>query len=357
MESKGSRQDDMTWMERMMAMLNGQPLDRVPFWLFGKEFSAVNVGYTRSSIYRDPEQSFWSQICTNEMYGADEFPYFACPKSLTLEFGGEIKFPTSQYDQGTTVVRYPIESEEDFEKLELPDVKTAGLLPQFTEFARLQASFGLPVFLNIGTGLGRAAYLLEVNKLYRSIIRKPRLVHRLLRLITDHALNVVKYWVDTFGAENILLWEGSVDSNQIISPRQFEEFSFPYIKELNVKVLAMGIKHIFFHICGEHNLNLPYWVQVPMGNPGIVSFGHEVDLSTAIKYFGDTCIIAGNFNPAVVQTGPPQQVYELCKQCLEKAKYAPRGFILMPGCSLPPMSPPYNVHMMRKAIQDFGWYG
>jgi uroporphyrinogen decarboxylase len=32
------------------------------------------------------------------------------------------------------------------------------------------------------------------------------------------------------------------------------------------------------------------------------------------------------------------------------------GFILAPGCGLPPKSPPYNVWMMTEAVNDFGWY-
>ena len=93
-----------------------------------------------------------------------------------------------------------------------------------------------------------------------------------------------------------------------------------------------------------------------MGNSGIVSFGHEVDLTTAIKYFGDDCVIAGNIEPQVIQNGTPQDVYELSKRCIQKAKDAPKGFILMPGCELPPMAPPYNVYMMMKAANDFGQY-
>jgi uroporphyrinogen decarboxylase len=189
------------------------------------------------------------------------------------------------------------------------------------------------------------------------MVKKPELVHRLLRMATDHLVEVVRYWVDSFGSERILLWEGApTETNQLISPRHFEKFAFPYVREFHQKILAMGVKHIFCHICGEPNENLPYWAQVPMGHPGIVSIGPEVDLTTAIKYFGDTSIVAGNIDPAVIQTGSPQRIYELCRQAIEKAKHAPRGFILMPGCELSPMTPPYNVYAMKKAINDFGWY-
>jgi len=117
----------------------------------------------------------------------------------------------------------------------------------------------------------------------------------------------------------------------------------------------MGVKHINTHICGEQNLNLPYWAEIPMGNPGIISIGHEVDLDTASKYFPDH-IIVGNVEPALIQTGKPEEVYELSRICIEKGKKHPGGFALAPGCELPPMAPPYNVWMMRKAINDFGWY-
>jgi uroporphyrinogen decarboxylase len=145
-------------------------------------------------------------------------------------------------------------------------------------------------------------------------------------------------------------------SNQVISPKYFETFLLPYQKELHEKILGMGIKHIFCHICGDQNLNLPYWTQVPMGNPGIVSFGHEVDLTTAVKYFGDTCIVAGNVEPAVIHAGTHEQVYRLAREAIEKAKDAPRGFILMPGCGISPLTPPYNVFMLKKATNDLGWY-
>jgi uroporphyrinogen decarboxylase len=93
-----------------------------------------------------------------------------------------------------------------------------------------------------------------------------------------------------------------------------------------------------------------------MGDPGMVSLGHQVDLLTAMKYFGDKCIIAGNIDPQIILEGPPQKLYEICRQCIEKAKHAPKGYILMPGCEIPVMTPPYHLYVMRKAINGYGWY-
>jgi len=348
----------VTSAERVNALLAGQPIDRVPVWLWSisSGFAARNVGYSVASSYNDPEKSFWAQVWTQEMYGSDDIPkpIFG---HVTWAFGGEIKWPTSEYEQAPSVIRYPVESEEDAWKLKLPHVKTAGAIPLYMQFAKLQERFGFPVWGYCPAPVEVARSICGLDTICRWLIKKPEVVHRLLRLGTDYSLEVMRYWVNTFVPQRILVRTAAPSaSNQVISPKHFEAFFLPYQKELHEKVLAMGIKHIFCHICGEQNLNLPYWAQVPMGDPGIVSFGHEVDLATAIKYFGDTCIIAGNIEPVAFQTGTPQQVYELCKQAIEKAKYAPRGFILMPGCGLPPMAPPYNVYTMKKAVNDFGWY-
>ncbi len=344
-------------MERVTALLNRQPVDRVPLFPFILGFCARNVGYPIATIYNDAEKSFWAQVWTQEMYGYDGYPQYGYASYGTFEFGGEIKLPDSEWEQAPSHSRSPVQSEEDVQRLKLPDVETAGMIPVAMQFSQLQEKLDLPITLTVGGAFTIAGNICQVDRLCRWMIKKPEVAHRVLRLAADHILDVARYWAQRFGGERVIvsLWE-PLAANQIISPNQFEEFVLPYEKELHEKILAMGVKHILCHICGDHNLNLPYWVQVPMGNPGIVSFGREVDLHTAIKYFGDTCIIAGNVEPQVIQSGTPQQVYELCKQAIEKGKKAPRGYILMAGCEVPPMAPPYNVYMMKKAVEDFGWY-
>ena len=126
--------------------------------------------------------------------------------------------------------------------------------------------------------------------------------------------------------------------------------------ELHEYILEKGVPNIFCHICGEQNLNLAHWAKLPFGDPGLLSFGHEVDLSRAIEMFGEKHVIMGNVEPRVIQEGSLQEVYELSKQCIEKAKYAPSGYALMSGCDVPVMAPPFNIYTMKKAVMDFGFY-
>ena len=64
----------------------------------------------------------------------------------------------------------------------------------------------------------------------------------------------------------------------------------------------------------------------------------------------------GNIELALLQLGKPEQIYEACRVILEKGKRHKRGFAIAPGCELSPPTPPYNVWMVAKAINDFGYF-
>ena len=60
------------------------------------------------------------------------------------------------------------------------------------------------------------------------------MAHAALRKMTDHILQVAEYFIDTFGRGRVLARAVSpTESNALISPKILEEFSMPYVKELN----------------------------------------------------------------------------------------------------------------------------
>jgi uroporphyrinogen decarboxylase len=69
----------------------------------------------------------------------------------------------------------------------------------------------------------------------RWMLKKPDLVHTIMRLTTDHIVDIVRYWSDVFAAERVIpqMW-GPLRASIIISPKQFEKFLFPYIKESKI---------------------------------------------------------------------------------------------------------------------------
>jgi uroporphyrinogen decarboxylase len=352
------REDRMTKDERWIALLNRKPLDRIPFFGFAYGFSAINYGVTLAEVYNDPKKAFDAITQTAAKFGWQDLPNIFYASFGAWEFGGDMRWPTGEFDQAPIITRRPINKPEDVEKLEVPDVKKAGIIPLMMEVSKMQEKSGGALIEAVTLGpYGLACSICGLELLSRWMLKEPELVHTIQQKLLPFSIALMQYWVDTFGAERLFPWVGgtAAASNQLISPKQFEKFYLPYQKELYKEVHAMGLKHFYVHICGEQNLNLPYWAQLDYGDPGILSFGHEVDLETAGKYF-PTDIIMGNLEPALIQTKTPEEVYELTRNVIEKGRNCPGGFMMAPGCEMPPAAPEENVWAMMQAVSDFGWY-
>lgn len=345
--------------ECFKAMLNGEKPERVIYWeMYPVGFAAVQAGKTVYDAYDDPEFSYRSQ---ERM--AEEVGWLFCPAYYTMGggWGGETKLTKDDFVQAPIPVRYAVESEEDAWNLKAPDLMAEPSFRKGLEFYRIAArekteNDGFRVTFN-GTGpFTLSARICGMDAWARWLVKKPEIVHHLLRLTTDHIIEGARLWLEEFGEFNVPFYLGEpMSSNQIISPKQFEEFVLPYQKELNDKALDMGYKHIFCHICGDHNANLPYWAQIPMGNPGIISIGQQIELETAARYFPND-IIFGNLDPVIIQTETPEQIYEDTKQVVEKGKEITGRFIFGTGCELPPRAGRENVMAMMRAVEDYGRY-
>ena len=356
------RTSNMTDRERIEALLRHEKPDRVPLYPFDAAgFSMVYTGASIADAYNKPEVSLAAQRKTARDFSWLCIPVMGYAAFGSWEFGGEIKWPTSEFDQAPTVTRRAIETAEDVWKLKIPDVKNAGITPIVIDFYKRssQESFDnepWSVFNQVEGAFNVAANIVGAEVLSRWLIKKPEVAHRLLELASDFLIDRAQYMKEVFGVDNCFSGGGEPSaSNQVISPKHFRDFAFPYLKKEYENVLAMGYKHILIHICGEQNRNLPYWAQVPFGDPGFISIGHEVELETAAKYFPKD-IIVGNIEPTIIQTKTPDEVYEESRKVIEKGKKLPCGYIFSPGCSLPPMAPTENVMAMTQAVNDFGWY-
>jgi len=354
----------MTDRERIEALLRREEPDRVPVWPFAYAgFATVYTGTSIADAYNKPAVALAAQRKTCQDFGWVFTPMFGYAAYGGWEFGGEIKWPSGEFAQAPSVTRHPVETPDDVMNLKVPDVKTAGMIPLMKEFYDLSSKERLDNEpFNVMLFGGNSSFTVAGNigspdKLCKWILKKPEAAHRLLQLSNEHIKQLGEYWKELYGIEGVLPLGGEPTSaNELISPKMFEQFAMPYIKEMNQMFLDMGYKHLYAHICGEQNLNLPYWAQIPMGDPGIISIGHEVKLETAAKYFPND-IILGNLEPAIIQIRTPDEVYEATKKNIEDGMTkCPGGYIFSPGCETPPMASVENIKAMTQAVIDHGWY-
>ena len=355
--------DRMTGPERMQALLTpGVRPDRVPFVPFIFGFTTKNCGWDKADVYRDPVKSFVAQMRCVEQYGYDGGALYGYASAGAWEFGGTIKFPTGEWDQAPVVTHFPVETEDDVDRVRVPDdIMSAGAVPIMYEFSKMQDQAGMPVTVQMGSCFTCAGNMVEPSTLLRWMIKKPDLAHHLIGLQRDFFLKLAEKWTELFPGRMIMGFDGGpTEANALISPKQFAEFALPYAREVHEKALAMGITHFHTHSCGEQNGNLEMYREMeygqPGGPPGMMSFGHEVDLTRAIEVMGDKVIIMGNVEPAEIQMGSAERVWELTKTAVLKGKDSPLGYVLMAGCEVPVDAPPYNIFTMLKAAKYYGQY-
>ena len=344
----------MTSNELMEAMLNRESVDRVLFVHKGYGFCSTNTGMARADIYEFPEKSYLAQKWTMEQYNAEVAPFYTFVSYGAWEFGGDIKWPDDRWGSGPSVARRPVSSLDDLQKLTLPDVKTAGCLPKMMEFAQLQEANGTQIAFIYGSPFTFCANLCGVDRFLEWASTEPEAVHQVMRLMTDHLKQVADWFIDTFGAERVLPRIAS-PTDGLISPAMYKRLILPYRMELHQHVLNRGVKHIYDHICGDQNRNLPILATLPWGDPGILSFGHEVDLLKAAELFPNE-IICGNVQPPLITNGTPDQIWDACRANIETGKQIRNRFIFMAGCEISANTPPYHIYLMDKACREFGRY-
>jgi len=344
--------DRMTSEERMKALIEGKEIDRVPVNPFIQSFAAKISGIPFKEFFADPEKCLNVQLLTKELYGHDGGFSFGWTDKGAWEFGGKISYPDSNQFTPPRNVDNPVKTPEDVDRLPDPDPKKAGQFPKMMEFARLLRKKGLPINLYAGSPSTMAASVIGKERMLRWYYKEPEALHKVMRKVTDFILRNTDWFIGEFGAASITANTSvPMETNQLISPRMFREFAFPYICEIHEKLIAKGVKRFFIHLCGDHERNLPFWEDIPITQRSIISIGSEMDIEKTAAFFGEDYIIGGNVPTTLLQIGSFEEVQEASKECILKGRKHKGGYILMPACDLPPLTPPINVYAMMKAAR------
>jgi uroporphyrinogen decarboxylase len=143
-----------------------------------------------------------------------------------------------------------------------------------------------------------------------------------------------------------------MSSTTVISPRQFREFSYPYLKELIDYIHGRG-KSVTLHICGKTN---KIWEAMADAGADCISIDNDADLAEAKSAVGERVRIMGNVKPSeTMLQGTPAEVRREVRECVTKAWDSPKGYIVASGCSLPTDTPFANIRAMMDAVAEIGW--
>jgi uroporphyrinogen-III decarboxylase len=181
-----------------------------------------------------------------------------------------------------------LKNEKDFYKIKMPDFYTSGLMPLahkfYEEIKKIAPNDYEVIFHKWGRGpFGIACALAGMENLLILLMSKPKIVHEIMRMITDARIEYTKNrrkFLNIIDNESTL-WNDDA-SLPIISPSMYEEFCFPYDNELSI--FYGGLR--WWHSCGNKTPFIPIIKKIKNKIDFIELNCWNDDLKRAIKDLG-----------------------------------------------------------------------
>lgn len=340
----------MTHKEIIAKTIRLEQTPRLPVSLLsGGAWSLNRTGLTlERALAESPERIAEVIARTNEIVGCDiVWPGSGYHNLAIRGAGGQIKFRA----KGTPDVMAPLIG--DVARIDpawVQRVKEDPGIRVLVEAARILAkSIGADTV--VGTSqwapftLGGLAF--GVERLMRGLYKDKAAVHAVLEFAAELCFAYLEPFIDA--GVSVISLADPTSSGDLISREQFIEFSLPYLKKVGDRVKARDV-WLVVHICGNTTNRLD---QIPLAGADIMSVDYKVDLSEVRRMLGGKIAFAGNMNPvAVMQKETPEGVAAASRAAVAKAGTG-GGYILMPGCDIPPTVPIENVKTMVETAHQY----
>lgn len=342
---------EMTEAERIKAYNAREEVDFIPYTLQAPDPAMADIfGFTTTQFAKDFEVKSEVIRRRREEFGLDSFNVGLGLKTIGGALGSILNAPEHGIDYVETHI---LKDYADFDKLEVTDsYKNPKLAPILESAKRLKDRFpDVTMTTSVAGPLSTAISIRPVESVLKDTIKNPEMLHELLDLTVACSLKWFEAFYHEFGSVGTS-FSDPVTCMDVISKKQFDNYSLPYIKKLIDGTDKIMGSRPGAHICGKTS---PIWSD--LADAGLFSFSIDncEDLTDAKAAVGDRMRIAGNVPPVdVMKEGTIDDVIDSCKECLEKCADSPAGFILNTGCQLPIGTPKENVEAFIYAARKYG---
>lgn len=141
-------------------------------------------------------------------------------------------------------------------------------------------------------------------------------------------------------------WVGGWRSaSEFLSPKTWQRFVWPYMKQLAEVLLDEDVIPIF-HLDSNWERDLIFFRQLPKGKC-IISPDSSTNIFKIKEVLGDHMAIMGDVPASLLTLGTPEEVHKYSTRLIQEI--GPSGFILSSGCDIPFNAKPENVAAMLAA--------
>ncbi|WP_454054838.1 uroporphyrinogen decarboxylase family protein [Clostridium sp. Marseille-Q7071] len=341
--------DSMTPAERGTAIAKGMEVDRLPCNPNIANGVARVYGCKISEFNHNPRVIAEAQMATYRKFGCDSLRIFTDLFTWAEAMGATVTFPD---DDTADLAKSAIFSVKDIDTLRPANPYKDGRLPVHLDAMKyLQdlAEDEIKCSAGIVGPFTNAFFLFGVNEALKLIHKNPEALHKLCRVSLETCKAYAKAAIDIGLSPTI---SEPMSSCTVVSPKDFREFSLPYLKELIDYIKGYG-SNVVVHICGQTD---KIWKDIGDLGIGGMSIDNIASLKDCKNTIGSQTKILGNVDPAgIMYSGTPKDVRIKTLEGILDVYDSPKGYVVMSGCSLPVETPFENIETMMNTVREVGY--
>lgn len=329
---------------RILALLDGKPVDRLPFMPITMMFACDRIG----AQYRDYATDY-RVLVEGQVHTAAEFDYdyvntMSNPAGEAADCGAPVKYFPNQppaLDEANAL----LSDKSKLRGLTVPDPHASPRMSnrlRALELHRQRVEKEKLIEGWIEGPIAQAADLRGINNLMVDFYDDPRFVTGLFEFVLELELAFARAQVAS-GAEMIGVGDAAAS---LVGPRFYREFVWPYEKRMMDGLREMGTR-TRLHICGNTRPILGL-----LGRLGcdVVDLDSMATLAEGRAAMGPRQVLLGNIDPVrVLRNGTPPEVYAAVAECHQQAG---DRFIVSAGCEVVRDTPLENLRAMQRYARE-----
>jgi MtaA/CmuA family methyltransferase len=328
----------MTGRERVLAAIEGRPVDRPPLMPITMMFAARQSGVRYREYASDHRVLAQAQMHTARKFGFDYVSVISDPAREPADLGARIQWFDDQ-PPALDETRALLAEKKALASLRPADPFGGGRMHDRVRGVELLKRLAGNEFLVEGWVEGpcaEAADLRGINSLMTDFFDDPAFVHDLFTFVIEMELGFARAQIEA-GADIIGVGDAAAS---LVGPAIYNEFVQPYEQKLVDGIHAAGGR-VRLHICGKTRR-----LFAGMGRLGceIVDLDWMAPLAEARAAMGPGQLLLGNVDPvAVLRGGTPDSVRAAVRQCQTDAG---ERWIAGAGCEVSPDTPEENLRAL-----------
>lgn len=336
----------MTPRERVLAHLEGRPVDRLPLMPITMMFAGDLAGIPYGEYCSDYRKLVQAQLHTAEAFGFDYVSCISDPTREAADCGARIQFYPNQ-PPAIIEAEALLADRADLAKLKIPDPHGGGRMTDRLKAAALfKERCGGQYFIEgwVEGPCAEGADLRGINALMLDFFDDPVFIRDLFAFAVEMELQFAKAQIEA-GVDIIGIGDAAAS---LVGPEFYRDFVLPYEKQLVDGIKAMGGR-VRLHICGNTRALL-----AGMGSLGceIVDLDYFSPVGEGRTEMGLGQVLLGNLDPVkVLRNGTPESVTQAISQCHTEA--GPR-YIVGVGCEVPRDTPHENLRAICQYAAGHG---